>query len=147
MRELDPAAFIEVLNVNAVGPALIGKHFLPLMRPGRRSVFAALSARVGSISDNRLGGWTSYRASKAALNMLLRTFAVEHARRFPESVVVALHPGTVATRLSEPFTRRVPEPRLFSPEKSARDLLTVVDGLSPDDTGGFFAWDGSAIDY
>ncbi len=147
MRELDPEAFIEVLHVNAVGPALIGKHFLPLMRPGRRSVFAALSARVGSISDNRLGGWTSYRASKAALNMLLRTFAIEHARRFPESVVVALHPGTVATRLSEPFTRRVPEPRLFSAEKSARNLLTVVNGLSPDDTGGFFAWDGSAIDY
>ena len=147
MRELDPAVLMDVLNVNAVGPALIGKHFLPLMRPGQRSVFAALSARVGSINDNRLGGWASYRASKAALNMLLRTFAIEHARRFPESVVVALHPGTVDTRLSAPFTRRVAESRLFSPEKSAHDLLTVVNGLSPDRTGGFFAWDGSTVDY
>jgi NAD(P)-dependent dehydrogenase (short-subunit alcohol dehydrogenase family) len=110
-------------------------------------VFAALSARVGSISDNRLGGWASYRASKAALNMLLRTAAIEHQRRRPESIVVALHPGTVDTRLSAPFQRGVPEGKLFTPTYAVDRLLHVIDGLRPTDTGGFFAWDGQPIEY
>jgi NAD(P)-dependent dehydrogenase (short-subunit alcohol dehydrogenase family) len=147
MRALDAEALCEVFRINAVGPALVAKHFLPRLRTGHKTVFAALSARVGSISDNRLGGWASYRASKAALNMLLRTLAIEHARRWPDSVVVALHPGTVDTPLSKPFSSRVPAERLFEPSQSARYLLGVIDDLTPAATGGFFAWDGTPIGY
>ena len=147
LRDIDGSRMLDVLQVNTVGPAVVAKHFLPLMRRGARSVFAVLSARVGSIDDNRLGGWVSYRASKAALNMTMKTLAIEHARRWPDSVVASLHPGTVATGLSEPFRSRVPADKLFTPEVTAAHLLGVVDGLTPDDTGGFFAWDGSRITY
>jgi NAD(P)-dependent dehydrogenase (short-subunit alcohol dehydrogenase family) len=147
LRDLDADAMLEVFRVNTVGPALVARAFLPLMRRAGKTVFAALSARVGSIGDNRLGGWTSYRSSKSALNMVLKTLSIEHARRFPESVIAALHPGTVATGLSAPFQRNVPEANLFSPSKSVRHLLQVIDGLTPADTGGFFAWDGREIEY
>lgn len=147
MRQIDPQALAEVLAVNSIGPALVAKHFLPRLRRNHKTVFAALSARVGSISDNRLGGWTAYRMSKAALNMLVRTMAIEQARSMPESVVVALHPGTVDTRLSKPFTKRVAAPQLFTPASAAKSLLHVVDALGPDRSGGFFAYDGSSIDY
>jgi NAD(P)-dependent dehydrogenase (short-subunit alcohol dehydrogenase family) len=147
MREFDPADMLDVLRINTVGPALVAKHFLPRLSNGRKSLFAALSARVGSIADNRLGGWTSYRASKAALNMILKTLSIDHARRWPESVVVALHPGTVDTALSRPFSKRVPADKLFTPELSAERLLGVIDGLGQQDSGGFFAWDGQRIDY
>jgi NAD(P)-dependent dehydrogenase (short-subunit alcohol dehydrogenase family) len=147
MRDIDPEKLLDVMRVNAIGPALIAKHFLPLLRGGRKTVFAALSARVGSITDNRLGGWSSYRSSKAALNMLLRNLSIEHARKRPESVLVALHPGTVATPLSKPFTDRLPGNRVFTPDQSAGYLLDVIESLGPEDTGGFFAWDGKAIDF
>lgn len=147
MTELDPDAFARVIAVNTLGPALVAKHFLPRLRREGKTVFAALSARVGSISDNRLGGWASYRASKAALNMLLRTFSIEHARKYPESVIAALHPGTVATDLSAPFRSRVPAQKLFTPAQSAAYLIAVIERLTAEDTGGFFAWDGSAIPY
>ena len=147
MSELSPDVMRRVFAINAFGPALVAKHFLGKLRRPGKSVFAALSARVGSIGDNRLGGWASYRASKAALNQLIRTLSIEHARRFPDSVVVALHPGTVDTRLSEPFTSRTPPDKLFNPEKSAASLLQVIDGLNADDSGGFFAWDGTPIEF
>jgi NAD(P)-dependent dehydrogenase (short-subunit alcohol dehydrogenase family) len=147
LRDIDADAMTEVLRINAIGPALVAKHFLPLMRRDAKSVFAAISARVGSIGDNRLGGWASYRASKAALNMLLRTFSIEHARTHPEGVCVALHPGTVDTGLSRPFQSRVPEGKLFTPGYSAERLLTVLDGLVPGDSGGVYAWDSSRIEY
>ena len=147
LAQLKPDAMMEVIHVNAVVPALIAKHFLPLLRRDAKSAFAAISARVGSIGDNRLGGWASYRASKAALNMLVRTFAVEQARTNPASLVVALHPGTTDTKLSRPFQRNVPEGKLFTPEFVAERLLAVIDGLTPDESGGFFAWDGSRIEY
>jgi NAD(P)-dependent dehydrogenase (short-subunit alcohol dehydrogenase family) len=144
-RALDAAALEHAYRINAIGPALVAKHFLPLLAQGRKSVFAALSARVGSIGDNRQGGWHAYRASKAALNMLLRTFAIELARRNPAAICVGLHPGTVATRLSAPFQSGVPEGRLFTPAFSASRLLEVVDGLTQADSGGVFAWDGQPI--
>jgi len=147
MRTLDADAMATVFAINTIAPALLAKHFLPAMRKGTKTVFAALSARVGSISDNRLGGWTSYRASKAALNMTLKTLSIEHARRFPASVVAALHPGTVDTSLSKPFQGRVPDEQLFSASRSAGHLLDVIDRLTPADTGGFFAWDGSRIEF
>ena len=147
MRELSADAMADVFAINTIGPALVAKHFLPTLRRGNKSVFAALSARVGSIADNRLGGWTSYRASKAALNQVLRTLSVEQARRRPETLVVGLHPGTVDTPLSKPFQARVPEGQLFTSEVSADHLLKVIDGLGPTDSGQVFAWDGARIPF
>ena len=147
LRSISGDAMLEVFRVNTVGPILLAKHFLPLLRRERRSLFAALSARVGSISDNRLGGWASYRASKAALNMLLRTAAIEHRRRWPDSIVVALHPGTVNTPLSEPFQGRVPEDKLFTPAYAVERMLDVLNNLDAADSGGFFAWDGKPIQF
>lgn len=146
-RAIDPAAMAHVLAVNTIGPALIAKHILPLLPRDRRAVFAALSARVGSIGDNRLGGWHSYRASKAALNMLIANFAIELARSRPNAIVAALHPGTVDGPLSAPFQRGVPPEKLFDPARSARHLLDVIDGLSPFDSGGLFAWDGQRLPW
>lgn len=146
IAQIDSVAMLDVLKVNTVGPALIAKHFLPRMRRDAKTVFAALSARVGSISDNRLGGWASYRASKAALNMLLKTASIEQTRRFPQSVVVGIHPGTVDTNLSRPFQRRVPEGKLFTPAYSVSRLLQVLDQLTPGDSGRCFAWDGQVIE-
>ena len=144
-KALEAEAMLESFRVNAVGPALAAKHFLPRLPRGRRSVFAALSARVGSISDNRLGGWHSYRASKAALNMTLTNLAIELSRERPQAVCVGLHPGTVDTVLSAPFQRNLASGQLFTPAYSATCLLDVADRLTPADSGGLFAWDGSRI--
>lgn len=132
-------------RINTIGPALVVRYFAPLLPRDRRSVFAALSARVGSIGDNRLGGWHSYRASKAALNMILRNLAIELARSHPQAVVAGLHPGTVDTGLSQPFQRGVATGKLFTPDYSAMRLLDVLDGLTPAESGGVFAWDGARV--
>lgn len=145
MRAIDPEALSRLFAVNPIGPVLVAKHLLPLMPREQPSLFAALSARVGSISDNRLGGWYGYRASKAALNMLIATLAVEHRRTNPLGVCVALHPGTVETRLSAPFGQSSASSPRLSPQASARALMAVMDGLGPNDSGGFFAWDGDPI--
>lgn len=144
-RTLDPEHMQRDYRINTIGPALVAKHFAPLMPRDRRGVFAALSARVGSIGDNRLGGWHSYRASKAALNMILRNLSIELARTHPLAVVAGLHPGTVDTSLSAPFQRGVKADRLFTPEYSAASMFAVLDGLDPRDSGGVFAWDGARI--
>lgn len=143
LRDLDPAWLARQYAVNAIGPALVAKHFLPILPRAGRSVFAALSARVGSISDNRLGGWYGYRASKAALNQLIRTLAVEDKRRNDRGIVVALHPGTVDTKLSQPFQQSGRD--LFRPDRAAVQLLDVLDALRPTDSGRLFAWDGAEI--
>ena len=147
LRDLDPARLARSFAVNATGPALVAQAFLPLLRTDRKTAFAALSARVGSIGDNRLGGWYGYRASKAALNQLLRTASIEHARRAPLSVVAALHPGTVDTPLSAPFQRGAAQGKLFTPAFAAVAMLDVIDRLTPGDSGGLFAWDGNAIPF
>ena len=144
-RALTPEHLMRDYRVNTIGPALVAKHFLPLLPRDRRVVFAALSARVGSIGDNRLGGWHSYRASKAALNMILRNLAIELGRTHPSAVVCGLHPGTVDTALSVPFQKGVSAERLFTADHSAERLLAVMDGLTPADSGGVFAWDGARI--
>lgn len=144
-RALSSEGLAQSFAINAAGPAMVAKHFLPLLPHEGRCVFAALSARVGSISDNGLGGWYSYRASKAALNMLVRTLAIELARKRPEAICVALHPGTVDTPLSEPFQGNVPDRQLFTPEKSAAHLLDMLRNLNPEQSGRIFAWDGSEI--
>ncbi len=146
-RALNADAMAEMFAINAIGPALIGKHCAPLLRKGGKSVFAAISAKVGSIADNRLGGWHSYRASKAALNMMVRNFAIELGRSNPAAIAVTLHPGTVDTPLSRPFQRNVPTEKLFTPEQSATYLLGVIDGLSPADTGTLKSWDGSTLPF
>lgn len=138
-------AFEQVFRANTFGPALVAKHMLPLMPRKGRAVFAALSARVGSITDNRLGGWHAYRASKAALNMLVRNYAIEQARVNDQFIAVTLHPGTVDTSLSRPFQSNVPDAQLFSPDQSAGYLLNVIEGLGPADTGKSFDWAGQEI--
>jgi NAD(P)-dependent dehydrogenase (short-subunit alcohol dehydrogenase family) len=144
LKSLDPASFAAQVALNALGPALVLKHALPLLPRDRRAVFAALSARVGSIGDNALGGWYSYRAAKAALNQLLRTASIEIARTHPEAVVAAMHPGTVRTRLTEAYLGRH---RAVTPDEAAANLLAVLDRLTPAETGGFFDWAGKPVPW
>lgn len=144
IRQISQNAMLAQFAVNAVGPALVLKHFVPLLARRKRTIFAVLSARVGSIGDNGLGGWISYRSSKAALNQIVRTVAIEASRTHSASTIVAVHPGTVATALSDPFSsghKRV------EPVDAARQILRTLDGLQPDDTGRFFAYDGSVIPW
>ncbi len=144
-KKIDADHMAQVFAVNTIGPAMIAKHMLPLFARDKPCVFAVLSARVGSIGDNNLGGWHSYRASKAALNMLLRNFALELGRTHKNAIVAGLHPGTVDTELSEPFQGNVPDGKLFTPEFSARAMLDVLVGLSPEDSGSVFDWQGKRI--
>lgn len=144
-KRIDAGAMAEVFALNTIGPALIAKHILPLMPRDRRFVFAALSARVGSISDNRLGGWHSYRASKAALNMLLKNLALELARTHPQGVVAGLHPGTVDSALSQPFQAGLPDGQLTAPEAAADNLLGVLGRLQPGNSGRVFDFKGDEV--
>ena len=144
-RELDPAHLAHAFAINAIGPALLMKHFLPLLPRERRAVFATLSARVGSIGDNRLGGWYAYRASKAALNQLVRTAAVELRRGRPQAICVALHPGTVDTGLSAPFAKSGLQ--VQPPALAAQRLLTVLAGLKAEDSGQFFDYRGERLPW
>lgn len=147
LADLDPVRLARSYQVNAIGPALVLKHFAPRLPREGKVVLAVLTARVGSIADNRLGGWYGYRASKAAANQFVRTAAVELAARRKEAICVALHPGTVDTPLSAPFQKGVPPERLFTPDFAAERLLAVIEGLTPAQTGGFFAWDGQEIAF
>jgi NAD(P)-dependent dehydrogenase (short-subunit alcohol dehydrogenase family) len=144
-RHLDPAQLAHQFAINAIGPALLMKHFLPLLARNERAVFATLSARVGSISDNHLGGWYGYRASKAALNQLVRTAAIELARTRPLAICVALHPGTVDTDLSRPFAKAGLAVR--TPEEAAERLLGVIAGLTVAQTGLLVDYNGKVIAF
>ena len=146
-RAINSYSLEQAFRINTIGPALIAKHFLPLMRHDGKSVFACLSARVGSIEDNRLGGWYAYRASKAALNMIIKTLSIELSRSNPNVICVGLHPGTVDTALSKPFQGNIRPEKLFTPEKAAKALLSVVDNLTPADSGKIFACDGAVIPF
>lgn len=145
LADLDPDWLLRSFAVNTVGPAIVAKHFLPLLPADRRAVFAVLSARVGSIGDNKLGGWYGYRASKAALNMFVRTASIELARTRPRAIIVGLHPGTVDTGLSKPFQRNVAPGNMFKPATSAAHLLDVIDGLKRLDSGNCLDWSGETI--
>lgn len=147
LADITPEQLAAGFAANAFGPILLLKHALPLLTHGRRAVFASLSARVGSIADNHLGGWYTYRAAKAAQNQFTRTAAIEMRRRNRESIVVGLHPGTTDTDLSRPFQRNVPDHKLFTPTFAATRLLEVINGLTPEDSGGLFAWDGERVPY
>lgn len=144
LRALNPAQMALSYAVNAIGPALVIKHFAPLLPKSGRSVHATLSARVGSIGDNRLGGWYSYRAAKAGLNQLVHSAAIEIGRTRPDAVVLALHPGSVATKLTGPFN---PNHDVFSPDDAAKRLLAVIADATPAHSGQFLAYDGSIIPW
>ena len=145
LRQIDPAHMTHSFAINATGPALLMKHFLPLLARDERAVFATLSARVGSIGDNKIGGWTSYRAAKAALNQIMRNASIELARTHRGAICVSLHPGTVATPLSGPFAKAGLE--IQAPAQSAERLLAVIAALTPADTGGFFDHKGEPIPF
>ncbi len=147
IKELDPAFFSHNLNVNVLPTLLIAKHFMKHLRHGQPSVYATVSARVGSITDNRLGGWYSYRCSKAALNMAIKNISLEYKRVLPAVCVTALHPGTTDTELSAPFQARVPQGKLFPTAKTAAFLVDRLEALTPADTGQFLAYDGSEIPW
>lgn len=146
LRQLSSEAFLDVMRINALLPALIAQATVGSLAKDR-ALFGALSARVGSISDNRLGGWHAYRASKAALNMLLRNVAIELGRRHKGAVIAGLHPGTVDTNLSGPFQANVPEGKLFTPHYSAGQLLCVLNGLSVEQSGEIFDYAGKSIAF
>ena len=145
LRELSAKKFLRLFEVNTILPALIAKHFLPKLNRQNRSIFAALSARVGSISDNKLGGWYSYRASKSGLNMIIKNAAIEISRRNKKAIIVGLHPGTVDSNLSKPFQGNVPDGKLFTPDYSVKRLLDVLDNLTPESSGRCFSWDGKEV--
>ncbi|WP_298961864.1 SDR family NAD(P)-dependent oxidoreductase [uncultured Roseibium sp.] len=145
LREIDPVHLAEAYAINAIGPALLMKHFLPLLPRQGRSVFATLSARVGSIGDNQLGGWYAYRASKAALNQLVKTAAIEMSRKAPDAICVALHPGTVKTPLTDSFAKSGLD--VQTPHEAAVKILTVLRTLEPRANGGFFDHKGERIPW
>lgn len=150
LSRVDGKFFRRNLEVNLMGPVLVAKHFSGMMTTKRKegrvaSIFAAISARVGSIEDNRLGGWLSYRASKAGQNQAMRTISIELGRR--GVICVSLHPGTVRTDLSAPFQKRVPHEQLQDVDVAAERLLSVIDSLTTEDNGKFYAYDGKPIPY
>lgn len=144
LREITPEAMADQFALNALGPALLLRHVAPLLPRKEDAVFAALSARVGSIGDNRIGGWYSYRAAKAALNQIMHCAAIELARTHRQLICVTLHPGTVATRFTADYQDRY---KTVLPATAAANLLGVIDGLTPADTGGFFDWSGARVPW
>jgi NAD(P)-dependent dehydrogenase (short-subunit alcohol dehydrogenase family) len=145
LRQINSEQLLRYFQVNSVGAMLLFKYVQPLLKHDARSILVTISAKVGSIGDNELGGWYGYRASKAALNMFIRTSSIEYKRSCPNAILVALHPGTTDTRLSLPFQRNVPPEKLFSVDRTVSQLLTVMDNLTTTDSGEFFSWDGSRI--
>ena len=145
IKDLKADNILKVLNVNTVGPAIIGKYFLPLLNKDNKSVMAFLSARVGSISENKLGGWYAYRASKSALNQVIKTFSIELKRTNPKAISIGLQPGTVDSELSAPFKRSVSNNKLFTAEYSVSQLLGVIERADESSSGNLISWDGEII--
>lgn len=147
LRQLNAEQLLHYFQVNSIGAVLLAKHMQPLLKHRDRAILATISAKIGSIGDNYSGGWYGYRASKAALNMFMRTTAIEYKRTCPRAIVVTLHPGTTDTRLSRPFQRNVPPEKLFSVDRTVQQLLMVLDQLQESDSGEFFSWDGSRLPW
>jgi NAD(P)-dependent dehydrogenase (short-subunit alcohol dehydrogenase family) len=144
LKHIDPKAMMDQFRLNCIGPSLVLKHAVRLLPRKERSVFAALSARVGSIGDNDYGGWYSYRTAKAALNQMIHTGAIELARKHREAICVALHPGTVETAFTEKYVSRHPS---VPPEEAAQNLLSVIDSLTTEHTGQFYDWQGARVPW
>ena len=147
LRQVERSALMEQFTINAIAPVLLARAVEPLLGRDRPLNFASLSARVGSIGDNRSGGWYSYRAAKAAQNQLLKSLSIEWRRRWPLATVTLLHPGTTDTALSKPFQTFVPPEKLFTPQRAAEQLVDVLLAQGPEDSGAFLAWDGQPIDW
>ena len=147
LRHVNSENLLRSFQVNSVSAALVAKHIAPLFDRNKRGIFACVSAKVGSIGDNRLGGWYGYRASKAALNMFVKTISIEYRRRCPQTIVVALHPGTTDTKLSEPFQHNVPPAQLFSVEHTVNLLSEVLGKLELKDSGEFYSWNGNKLPW
>ncbi len=147
LRHLNLENLTRYFQVNSIGGVLLAKHLVPLFKHQEPSVFASISAKVGSIGDNNLGGWYGYRASKCALNMFMRNVSLEYARSCPKNIVVTLHPGTTDTRLSRPFQANVPLEKLFSIERTVNQLFEVIEKLDKNDSGQFFSWDGTKLPW
>jgi NAD(P)-dependent dehydrogenase (short-subunit alcohol dehydrogenase family) len=147
LRHLNADQLLKYFQINSIGAALLAKHIQPLLKHSDRSILATISAKVGSIGDNQIGGWYGYRASKAALNMFMRTTAIEYKRTCPNVIVVTLHPGTTDTKLSQPFQKSVPPEKLFSVDRTVSQLFAVIDQLESTNTGEFFSWDGTKLPW
>jgi NAD(P)-dependent dehydrogenase (short-subunit alcohol dehydrogenase family) len=147
LKHLNADNLSRYFQVNTIPTALWGKHLQPLFKHPQTSIFAIISAKVGSIEDNQLGGWYGYRASKAALNMLIKNIAIEYSRISKNTIVIALHPGTTNTQLSAPFQKNVPPEKLFSVSLCTRQLLSVINDITNNDNGKFFSWDGSNLPW
>ena len=147
LSHLNRSSIVKSFSINSIAPILIAKTIEKFIRPDLPFSFASLSARVGSIGDNKLGGWYSYRASKAAQNQFLKTLSIEWRRKFPLSVVSILHPGTCDTKLSKPFQSTVPKGKLFTPYQSSEYLINIISDQKPLDSGKFLAWDRSIIPW
>ncbi|AFY99647.1 SDR family NAD(P)-dependent oxidoreductase [Calothrix sp. PCC 6303] len=147
LKHLNIDNLTRYFQINSIGGVLLAKHLVSLFKHPEPSIFASISAKVGSIGDNKIGGWYGYRASKAALNMLMRNVSIEYGRVCPKNIVVTLHPGTTDTRLSRPFQGNVTPGKLFSVEKTVSQLLEVIEGLQPSDSGEFFSWDGTKLPW
>ena len=145
IKDINADKLKRVLSINTIGPTLVGKYFIPYLNNKSKSIFAFLSARVGSISENKLGGWYSYRSSKTALNQIIKNFSIEIKRTNPNAIFVGLQPGTVSSFLSKPFEKNVKSENLFTPDFSASKLLEVIDNLESKDTGKLIAWNGEEI--
>lgn len=147
LKHLNADNLLRYFQVNTIPTALWGKHLQPLFKHKESSVFATISAKVGSIEDNQLGGWYGYRASKAALNMLIKNIAIEYSRVSKKTIVIALHPGTTNTQLSAPFQKNVLPEKLFSVDRCTQQLLSVIKNVTMNDNGKFFSWDGTNIPW
>lgn len=145
IKDINYDNMAKVININTIGPSIVGRYFIPLLRKDAQSVIAFLSARVGSISDNKLGGWYSYRASKTALNQIIKNFSIELKRTNPNAIVLGLQPGTVDSNLSEPFKKNVAKGKLFTPEQSRELLSNVIENATTNDSGNLLAYDGETI--
>jgi NAD(P)-dependent dehydrogenase (short-subunit alcohol dehydrogenase family) len=147
LRQINADNLIQYFQTNSISAILLAKHLQPLFKHDQQSIFATISAKIGSIGDNRLGGWYGYRASKAALNMFMKTVSIEYRRRVPNNIIVVLHPGTTDTQLSKPFQRNVPPEKLFPVERTVSQLIAVIMNLDTKDSGEFFSWDGSRLPW
>jgi NAD(P)-dependent dehydrogenase (short-subunit alcohol dehydrogenase family) len=145
IKDIEIENFVKIFSVNAFGPALIGKYFLPLMKKDKKSIAAFLSARVGSISENKLGGWYAYRASKSALNQIIKNFSIESKRTNPTGIIIGLQPGTVKSKLSKPFQKNVKKGKLLLPKDSVKSLIRVIESVMQNDSGKIFDWKGEEI--
>ena len=147
LRHIESDRLLQYFQTNSISAVLWAKHLQPLFKHPEKSIFASVSAKVGSIGDNEIGGWYGYRASKAALNMLMRNVSIEYRRTCPNSIVVLLHPGTTDTDLSRPFQANVPAGKLFGVDRTVSQLLAVINQLTNSDSGTFFNWDGTKLPW